>query len=34
VQIPAIGLALWFVTLSLVLRFRVLERILGLRVSG
>ncbi|WP_433786279.1 HAD-IC family P-type ATPase [Actinomycetospora sp. CA-101289] len=33
VQIPAIGLVLWFVTLSLALRFRVLERILGLRVS-
>jgi cation-transporting P-type ATPase E len=30
VQIPAIALVLWFVTLSLVLRYRVLERILGL----
>ncbi|WP_285650107.1 HAD-IC family P-type ATPase [Actinomycetospora sp. NBRC 106375] len=31
VEFPAIGLVVWFVTLSLVLRHRVLERILGLR---
>jgi cation-transporting ATPase E len=31
---PRIALVLWFGTLSLALRFRVLERILGLRVSG
>ena len=33
-EIPGIALVLWFVTLSLALRYRVLERILGLRVSG
>jgi cation-transporting P-type ATPase E len=33
-EIPGIALVLWFVTLSLALRFRVLERMLGLRVSG
>jgi hypothetical protein len=33
-EIPGIALVLWFVTLSLALRFRVLERILGVRVSG
>ena len=31
VEIPAIALVLWFVTLSVVLRYRVLERVLGLR---
>ena len=31
VEYPAIALVLWFVTLSLVLRYRVLERVLGLR---
>jgi cation-transporting P-type ATPase E len=30
VQIPAVALVLWFVTLSLALRHRVLERVLGL----
>lgn len=30
VEIPAIALVLWFVTVSLVLRYRVLERLLGL----
>jgi cation-transporting P-type ATPase E len=33
-EIPGIALVLWFVTLSLALRFRVLERMLGLRVTG
>ncbi|WP_328310386.1 HAD-IC family P-type ATPase [Actinomycetospora sp. NBC_00405] len=31
VEIPAIALVLWFVTLSVALRYRVLERVLGLR---
>ncbi len=31
VEIPAIALVLWFATLSVVLRYRVLERVLGLR---
>ena len=31
VEYPAIALVLWFVTLSLALRYRVLERVLGLR---
>ena len=30
-EIPGIALVLWFVTLSVVLRYRVLERVLGLR---
>jgi cation-transporting ATPase E len=30
VEVPAIALVLWFVTVSLALRYRVLERVLGL----
>ena len=30
IEYPAVGLVLWFVSLSLVLRYRVLERVLGL----
>jgi cation-transporting P-type ATPase E len=30
-EIPGIALVLWFVTLSVALRYRVLERVLGLR---
>jgi cation-transporting ATPase E len=33
VQIPAVALVLWFVTLSLALRYRVMERVLGLQPS-
>jgi cation-transporting P-type ATPase E len=33
VQIPGVALILWFVTVSLALRYRVLERVLGLRVD-
>jgi cation-transporting P-type ATPase E len=32
-EVPAVALLLWFVSVSLVLRHRVLERILGLRVD-
>jgi cation-transporting P-type ATPase E len=32
VQFPAVALVLWFVTLSLALRYRLLERVLGLTV--
>jgi cation-transporting P-type ATPase E len=31
VQIPAVALVLWFVTLSLALRYRVMERVVGLQ---
>jgi cation-transporting ATPase E len=33
VQVPAVALVLWFVTVSLALRYRVLERVLGLRID-
>jgi cation-transporting P-type ATPase E len=31
VEVPGVAIVLWFVTLSLALRYRVLERVLGLR---
>jgi cation-transporting P-type ATPase E len=34
VETSAVGLAGWFVTLSLALRYQILERVLGLRVGG
>jgi cation-transporting ATPase E len=34
VQIPAVALVLWFITLSLALRYRVMERVLGLQPSA